>query len=261
MTMTNKLSSLALIAVLALGACADETIDPTSPVAGGGGKADGYTARPYFEVFTGSNGDFYFHLAAANHEIILASEGYSTRTGALASVIAVQNNAGYAERYQLAQAVDGQFYFNLRNASGQIIGTSELYTTRSAAERGVEAVDRNVGDYLAWSASRSGARFAVSETSDGRYYFVLHAGNGEIVLVSEAYNSEAAALNGTFSVVDNGRDADAYAVSESNDGGYYFNLLASNGQVIATSEVYASKWNAERARDSVVTLLPSVDLL
>ena len=256
----TKLSSLALVAILALGACAEETLEPTTPSAGGG-KAEGYEARPYFEVFTGSAGDFYFHLSAANHEIILASEGYVTRTGALAGVLAVLDNAGYAERYELARAVDGQYYFNLHNANGQVIGTSELYTTRAAAERGIEAVDRNVGDYLAWSASRTGARFVISETTDGRYYFVLRAGNGEVVLVSEAYASEAAAMNGTFSVVDNGRDADAYDISESNDGGYYFNLMATNGQVVATSEVYASKWNAERARDAIITLLPAVVLL
>ena len=107
----------------------------------------------------------------------------------------------------------------------------------------------------------SGARFEVKEGRDGRFYFNLHAANGAIVLSSQGYSSEAAAFNGTFSVADNGIDATNYDLRESASGGVYFNLIAANGQVVGTSEVYSSTWNAERARDAIIDLLPQVELL
>ena len=117
-------------------------------------------------------------------------------------------------------------------------------------------------DYLVFLATRTGARFVVSESADGRFYFNLHAKNGAIVLSSQSYSSEAAALNGTFSVAANGIDPDNFDVREASSGfGYYFNLIATNGQTVGTSEVYSSKSNAKRARDSIVVLLPNVDLL
>jgi uncharacterized protein YegP (UPF0339 family) len=262
-TLGHNFPTLALVLALALptAACAlDEgPVSDTGTVVGG--KADEVSSRPYFEVFEGRDGRYYFHLSAANHEIILASQGYNTRTMSLAGVLSVLDNAGIPERYELLQATNGQWYFNLTAANGAVIGTSELYTTKWNAKKGIEAVDRNVGDYLGFLATRTGARFSVNEAVDGRYYFLLHAGNGEIVLQSQAYTVEAAAFNGTFSVVDHGRDADNYEILEAKDGAYYFNLMAPNGQVIATSEMYDSKFNAERARDSIIALLPSVELL
>jgi uncharacterized protein YegP (UPF0339 family) len=50
-------------------------------------------------------------------------------------------------------------------------------------------------------------------------------------------------------------------VRESADGGFYFNLKAANGHIIGTSEVYSTRSNAERARGSIIELLPSVDIL
>ena len=45
--------------------------------------------------------------------------------------------------YAIRKSRDGQFYFYLRAANMEIIATSEMYTTKAAAERGVEAVRKN----------------------------------------------------------------------------------------------------------------------
>jgi len=73
-------STLALL--LFTGACAD--VDGSL-----GTSEDSISARASFDVFEGANGLTYFHLNAANHEIILASQGYKSRTGALAGVLAL----------------------------------------------------------------------------------------------------------------------------------------------------------------------------
>lgn len=38
---------------------------------------------------------------------------------------------------------DGQFYFNLTAKNGQVIATSEMYTTKAACENGIESVKEN----------------------------------------------------------------------------------------------------------------------
>jgi uncharacterized protein YegP (UPF0339 family) len=248
----------ALILGLTSIACSqDELVSQTDQITGSDQTVSG---RPYFELWK-TNTRYYFHLNATNHQIILTSQSYSSRTAALNGVLSVLDNAGNPERFDLLEADNGEYYFNLKAGNGKIIGTSELYSTKSNATAGIAAVDRAVGDYLAFLATRTGARFVVKETSDGRYHFVLNAANGAIVLQSQTYSTEAAALNGTFSVADNGVDEAAFDIRQSQNDGFYFNLKASNGQIIATGEVYFSKYNAERARDSIIALLPSVELL
>lgn len=225
------------------------------------GSDSALSGRPYFEVWAAQNGRHYFHLSAANHEIILASQGYSTRTAALNGVLSVLDNGEIQSRYELRQASNGQHYFVLKGRNGEIIGLSETYSSRYNAQRGIDAVIRNVVAYQDFLANRTGARFDVFQGADGRYYFNLHAGNGEIVLSSQGYLDEASALNATFSVAENGASAARYDVRQAQNGQWYFNLLATNGQVIGTSEMYATKYNAERGRDAIIALLPSVELL
>ena len=44
--------------------------------------------------------------------------------------------------YDLKKSSDGQFYFNLVASNGETVATSERYTTKSNAERGIDAVRR-----------------------------------------------------------------------------------------------------------------------
>lgn len=256
MTTLTKISSvlalLALTSTLAVG-CADVDVV--------GQSEDEVSGRSSFDVFEGLNGRYYFNFSAANHEIILSSQGYSTRTAALAGVLAVQDNALEKGNFDVRDAKNGGAYFNLIAGNGQIIATSEVYSTRSNANRGVGTVIDNVGDYLAFASRRTGARFIVFESEAGNFLYQLRAKNGEVVLHGEAYKTEAAALNGTFSVADNGIDEGNFEVLPAASGGFYFNLIATNGQIIGTSEVYSTKSNATRGLRAVAALLPDVDLL
>ncbi len=252
----RHITSALLLALssLTFAACADVDSEPfdSSDV--------GLSARPSFDVFKGADGRFYFNFSAANHEIILSSQGYRGRTPALAGVLSVLDNASSPSAFEVNPARGG-FYFNLKAANGQIIATSEVYSTKGNANRGVETVIDNVGDYLAFSAARTGARFIVFENSAGGYNFQLRAKNGRVVLRSESYTSEAAALNGTFSVADNGTREKNFEILEAANGDYYFNLKATNGQIIGTSQMYSTKSNATRGMRSMVALIPSIDLM
>lgn len=246
------LAPLLLALALVVGACASDEI---------GESTNSIDGRPFFDLFRGKDGEYYFNLAAANHEIVLSSEGYQQRSGALSGILSVLDNSGDSQNYVLSEARNGQFYFVLKAANGRTIGRSELYSSKSNAAAGITSVIDVSGDYLAFLATRRGARFTLFEGQNGLYYFNLKAANGQIVLSSQAYSSEAAAMNGCFAVAEAGTESKNYSVKSSKDHGAYFVLKGNNGEVIGTSESYYSASNARRARNSVIALLPNVNIL
>ncbi len=76
--------------------------------------------------------------------------------------------------------------------------------------------------------------------SQGQFMWNLKASNGKVVLTSERYKTRRAAEGGIASVKKNcSRDA-CYARKTTASGKYRFNMLSTNGQVIGTSQNYAS---------------------
>jgi len=105
--------------------------------------------------------------------------------------------------------------------------------------------------------------FTLKKSSDGKYYFELKAGNNETILVSEMYQTKANAKTGISSVKANARRKSAYVVGTSVDGNAYFNLKATNGKVIGTSETYESAVAMVNGMDSIKAIAkksPVVDL-
>lgn len=88
--------------------------------------------------------------------------------------------------------------------------------------------------------------FELSKSSDGQFRFVLKADNAETILNSELYKAKASAENGIASVQANCSNDDRYERKTASNGKAYFNLKASNGQVIGTSQMYAT----EASRDA-----------
>mgnify|MGYP001432859391 FL=1 len=102
-------------------------------------------------------------------------------------------------------------------------------------------------------------KFELKVSSNGKYHFNLKAGNGQIILSSEMYESKAAAENGIASVKKNAGDDARYERKESSSGKPYFNLKASNGQVIGKSEMYESAASMENGIESVKKNGPDAD--
>ena len=92
-----------------------------------------------FQLFKGTNGQYYFRLKAPNSEIIGHSEGYTTKQSAEVGISSVRSNAPYESRYTILQGTDGQYYFHLKAANGEIILQSEGYVSKQGAEKGKEA--------------------------------------------------------------------------------------------------------------------------
>lgn len=102
-------------------------------------------------------------------------------------------------KFVISKRTNGEFQFNLKAGNGQVILTSEGYTTRAACDNGIASVKKNAAD---------DANYDRKTSSNGKPFFNLKAGNGQIIGKSELYESEAARENGIESVKKNGPDAE-----------------------------------------------------
>ena len=107
------------------------------------------------------------------------------------------------------------FKFDLKAANGEVIATSEVYSTHAACVKGVNSVmkcaaNANLADLTAGQEARN-PKFELYEDKGGQFRFRLKARNGKVVTVSEGYTTKAACENGITSVRKNGADAQIVA--------------------------------------------------
>jgi len=248
-----------LVAIFSLTACGAGVADGSADAVNSTDDLSGSTSPGKFEIFVGADGQYYFHLLAANGEKVLASQGYTSPDGVQGGIDTVKKNGVIASRYQARTAEDGSNYFVLKAGNGHVIGVSEMYSSSSNATRGettVQNVVKATADVPV--AAVTGARFAVFKGLDGKYYFDLHAQNGEIVLQSQGYTTKSGANSGVTSVTSNALNTARYQVRAAADGDYYFVLKASNGRVIGMSEMYGSNSEAQAAINAVVEAVSTV---
>ncbi len=101
-------------------------------------------------------------------------------------------------KFVISQRTNGDFQFSLKAGNGQIILASQGYASKASCENGIESVNTNAAD---------DARFERLTSSNGKFYFNLKAGNGQIIGSSEMYESEAGRDNGIESVKKNAPEA------------------------------------------------------
>ncbi len=94
-------------------------------------------------------------------------------------------------------------------------------------------------------------KFILTKRTNGEYQFNLNASNGQVILTSEGYVSKSGAENGIDSVKKHAPADTNYEKKISTNSKHYFNLKASNGQVIGTSEMYESESGRNNGIESV----------
>lgn len=99
-----------------------------------------------FEIYADKAGEFRFRLKAGNGENILASEGYKQKASAENGIASIRSNASDDDRYERKETAAGKFMFNLKATNGQVIGTSQSYTSASGRDNGIESVKKNASD-------------------------------------------------------------------------------------------------------------------
>lgn len=104
------------------------------------------------------------------------------------------------------------------------------------------------------------SKFHLKKASNEQFYFNLLAGNGEIILSSEPYKAKPSALDGIESVRKNAQRDGAFEVKAAAGGKFHFVLKATNGQVVGTSQLYASEASAKAGTESVRNNAPDASL-
>ncbi|WP_028296612.1 YegP family protein [Olivibacter sitiensis] len=102
-------------------------------------------------------------------------------------------------------------------------------------------------------------KFVVKTGANGQFYFSLKATNGQKILASEGYTTKAACQNGIESVKKNAAIESRFEKKDSKNGKLYFNLKASNGQIIGTSEMYESEAGRDKGIASVQKNAPEAE--
>ena len=105
------------------------------------------------------------------------------------------------------------FKFDLKATNGQVIATSEVYTTEAACLKGVESVKNNcVGEIEDQTIENfetvKHPKFEMYQDKAGEFRFRLKARNGEIIATSEGYTTKPNCLNGVESVKKNAPEAE-----------------------------------------------------
>lgn len=97
-----------------------------------------------FEVKQKEGSDSYhFVLKAKNGQVILSSQVYASKSGAMNGVESVKKNAADDSKFERKTAKNGKFYFNLKAANSQIIGTSQMYAAEAGMENGIQSIKNN----------------------------------------------------------------------------------------------------------------------
>ncbi|NRT56143.1 YegP family protein [Sphaerotilus uruguayifluvii] len=104
-----------------------------------------------------------------------------------------------AGTFELLPSGTGSFRFVLKAGNHQVILSSQSYASRAAALNGIESVRTNAAQP---------ERFERRESRAGEPYFVLKAGNGQIVGQSEMYAAASGMENGILSVARNAPEAE-----------------------------------------------------
>ncbi len=110
--------------------------------------------------------------------------------------------------------------FDLKAGNGEVIATSEVYSSSAACKKGMESVRRNsqvaaVEDQTVEGFEKvKNPKFQVYLDKAGEYRFRLTATNGQIIATGEGYKSKAGCLNGIDSIKKNAPDANVVVEKE-----------------------------------------------
>ncbi|MBO5325837.1 MAG: YegP family protein [Lachnospiraceae bacterium] len=99
--------------------------------------------------------------------------------------------------------------FDLKAGNGEVIATSEVYSSKAACLKGIASVQKNapvagIEDQTeAGYAAVKNPKFEVYTDKKGETRFRLKATNGQIIATGEGYTTKAACLKGIESVKKN----------------------------------------------------------
>ena len=90
-----------------------------------------------FIISKRTNAEFQFNLIASNGQVILTSEGYTSKPNCEKGIDSIKRNSQDDSKYDRKESTNGKSYFNLKATNGQIIGTSQCMKVKHLAIMGL----------------------------------------------------------------------------------------------------------------------------
>lgn len=244
--MANKVSDKKSAAVAATPKAPSAT--PSAPIVG------------KFFIKKAKDGSYMFNLRASNGETVATSDMYSSMEKCKKGIASVQLNAPIAnlEDHTVSGAVDemvnpkyemyhdkgGDYRFRLKAKNGSIIIKSQGYTTKSNCLAGIESVRRNaMSDVIVDEDALAAERAALEAEKE--------AAKQAAVKESEPVAPIEETPKGLLG---------KFIIRQAKDGSYMFNLKASNGEIIATSDMYSSLEKCKKGIASIRNNAPSANV-
>lgn len=143
------------------------------------------------------------------------------KTAAKGSVPATTTQLG---KFVIKQAKDGSFMFNLKASNGEIVATSDMYSTLEKCRKGIASVQANAPIANLEDSTISGAveaqpnpKFELYQDKSGEFRFRLKARNGLIIAKSQGYSSKTRCKNGIDSVRKNAKSEEVITEKPENN--------------------------------------------
>jgi len=100
-----------------------------------------------FLIERSASNRFYYVFRASNYEPVIHGEEHTTKAACQGSIDAIKRNAAYESQYTRWQT-GVHFYFNLKAANGEKIGSNEACNSAQGRENGTNVVKRDASTAL-----------------------------------------------------------------------------------------------------------------
>lgn len=213
-----------------------------------------------FFIKKAKDGSYMFNLRASNGETVATSDMYSSLEKCKKGIASVQLNAPIANmedhtvsgaidevvnpKYELYHDKSGDYRFRLKAKNGSIIVKSQGYSSKSKCVAGIESVRKNAMSDIIVDEDALAAEKAAIEAEKEAAKQAANSKNEPAIPVEEATRG----LLGKF------------IIRQAKDGSYMFNLKASNGEIIATSDMYSSLEKCKKGIASIQNNAPTANV-
>lgn len=96
-----------------------------------------------FELSQSGPRIYTFRLRASNGLVILSSRDHGSKQDALQGIESARHSAMIDACFERLVSARGEAYFRLMGAQGELIGSSQMYASRTTMEIGIASVVRN----------------------------------------------------------------------------------------------------------------------
>lgn len=164
-------------------------------------------------------GEFVAYLYANNKELMLTSETYSSPDGAKKGIATIRKNAAIDDNFTYYRDKNKNYFFKLKTSKNRFLCAGETYANKSACLKSIESVKNFVDSPLAEKIEKDVTVINYTPMQDETYVPRKNSGK--------------------------------WIISKLDDETYFAQLFASNGELLLSSESYASYSSAKDAVENI----------